>query len=274
MKKLVVLACVFCVVAVLIPLLSLIPVCRGVIAWSPDVSYNDILVPISILVSFLVFLQSSKQMKKEFERKGVFEFLNKSYIHRECVVDVSLFRDAGCVIRGENRILLRELRHEFLKLRGEKNVRWAEESSRLSPYAHANQVAFNLADNLELLGEALVAGYLPFDESASFIGNNLVEDWLGCCHWVTALRGNDHEDDKRVNGELIACMAFLSYCKRGCRERLKLLQETYPQSFICAYGSRDLEQAERHVKLRVLKILPKIDFIDPDLARKARSLAR
>lgn len=266
MKKLIVWASVLGVLAVVLPLVVVLLGCHGLFKWSPEISYDDVLVPISILVSILVFVKTWEQSKKDSERKGVFEFLNKNYIHKECVVDISLFRDSGCVVRGENRILLRDIRHIFFRYRKNKNAEWVSASSALSPYTLENQVAFNLADNLELLGEALVAGFLPFREAVSFVGNNIVEDWLGSCKWVAELRNHDGDMNKRVNGELIACMAFLSYYVQGRLKYLEQLQECYFQSFACAYGKeRDLAMVAQHVKSRMLEILKQIGFVEPTL---------
>lgn len=272
MKKLIVWASVLGVLAVVLPLVVELLGCHGLFKWSPEISYDDVLVSISILVSILVFVKTWEQSKKDSERKGVFEFLNKNYIHKECVVDISLFRDSGCVVRGENRILLRDIRHIFFRYRKSKNAEWVSASSVLSPYTFENQVAFNLADNLELLGEALVAGFLPFREAVSFVGNNIVEDWLGSCKWVAELREADREKNKRVNGELIACMAFLSYCAHDCFDHLQLLQEHYPQSFACAYGEGDRAMVVQHVKSRMLEILKQIGFVEPALKREIRDL--
>lgn len=266
MKKLIVWASVLGVLAVVLPLVVVLLGCHDLFKWSPEISYDDVLVPISILVSILVFVKTWEQSKKDSERKGVFEFLNKNYIHKECVVDISLFRDSGCVVRGENRILLRDIRHIFFRYRKNKNAEWVSASSALSPYTLENQVAFNLADNLELLGEALVAGFLPFREAVSFVGNNIVEDWLGSCKWVAELRNHDGDMNKRVNGELIACMAFLSYYVQGRLKYLEQLQECYFQSFACAYGKeRDLAMVAQHVKSRMLEILKQIGFVEPAL---------
>ena len=235
--------------------------------------------PISILVSFLVFAKTWEQSKKDSERKGVFEFLNKSYIHKECVVDIrkfkesSLFQDSSCVVREGNRILLRDLRHIFFRY--PSNAEWVSASSALSPYTLENQVAFNLADNLELLGEALVAGFLPFREAVSFVGNNIVEDWLGSCKWVAELRKHDGDENKRVNGELIACMAFLFCYAHGRFKYLELLQARYPQSFACAYGKEsDLAMVAQHVKLRMLEILKQIGFVEPALKGEVNRITR
>jgi len=273
MKKLIILACALGAVAILLPLGVVAMGCHSVCVWKPEISYDDILVPISILVSFLVFAKTWEQSKKDSERKGVFEFLNKSYIHKECVVDISLFRDSGCVVREGNRILLRDLRHIFFRYHDDKNAKWVSESSKLGQYTLENQVAFNMADNLELLGEALVAGFLPFREAVSFVGNNIVEDWLGSCKWVAELRKHDGDKNKRVNGELIACMAFLSYCAHGRFKYLELLLARYPQSFASAYGKEsDLAMVARHVKSRMLEILKQLGFVEPALKGEIRDL--
>ena len=269
MGKLMIWACVLCAIVVLLPLLLVAIGCHGVCVWKPEISYDDILVPITILVPFLVFAKNWEQSKKDSERMGVFEFLNKSYIHKECVVDIrkfkesSLFQDSSCVVREGNRILLRDLRRVFFRY--PSNAKWVSESSKLEKYTLENQVAFNLADNLELLGEALVAGFLPFREAVSFVGNNIVEDWLGSCNWVAKLREADREKNKRINGELIACMAFLSYCAHGNFEHLQLLQKRYPQSFSSAYGEGDLVMVAQHVKSRMREILKQIGFVEPAL---------
>jgi len=270
MKKLIVWASVLGVLAVVLPLVVVLLGCHGLFKWSPEISYDDILVPISILVPFLIFAKNWEQAKKDSERMGVFEFLNKSYIHKECVVNIlmfkksSLFRNSGCVVRDGNRILLRDLRRVFFRY--PSNAKWVSESSKLEKYTLENQVAFNLADNLELLGEALVAGFLPFREAVSFVGNNIVEDWLGSCKWVEELREHDGDKYKRVNGELIACMAFLSYYVQGRLEYLGQLQECYFQSFACAYGKeRDLVMVAQHVKSRMLEIVKQIGFVEPAL---------
>ena len=270
MGKLMIWACVLCAIVVLLPLEVMKMGCHGVCVWKPEISYDDILVPISILVPFLIFAKNWEQAKKDSERMGVFEFLNKSYIHKECVVNIlmfkksSLFRNSGCVVRDGNRILLRDLRRVFFRY--PSNAKWVSESSKLEQYTLENQVAFNLADNLELLGEALVAGFLPFREAVSFVGNNIVEDWLGSCKWVEELREHDGDNYKRVNGELIACMAFLSYYVQGRLEYLGQLQKCYFQSFACAYGKeRDLVMVAQHVKSRMLEIVKQIGFVEPAL---------
>lgn len=279
MKKLIVWASVLSVIAVMLPLLVVLLGYHDLFKWSPEISYDDVLVPISILVSFLVFAKTWEQSKKDSERKGVFEFLNKSYIHKECVVDIrkfkesSLFQDSSCVVREGNRILLRDLRHIFFRY--PSNAEWVSASSALSPYTLENQVAFNLADNLELLGEALVAGFLPFREAVSFVGNNIVEDWLGSCKWVAELRKHDGDENKRVNGELIACMAFLFCYAHGRFKYLELLQARYPQSFACAYGKEsDLAMVAQHVKLRMLEILKQIGFVEPALKGEVNRITR
>lgn len=81
MGKLMIWACVLCAIVVLLPLLLVAIGCHGVCVWKPEISYDDILVPITILVPFLVFAKNWEQSKKDSERMGVFEFLNKSYIH-------------------------------------------------------------------------------------------------------------------------------------------------------------------------------------------------
>ena len=279
MKKLIVWASVLGVLAVVLPLVVVLLGCHGLFKWSPEISYDDVLVPISILVSILVFVKTWEQSKKDSERKGVFEFLNKSYIHKECVVDIrkfkesSLFQDSSCVVREGNRILLRDLRHIFFRY--PSNAEWVSASSALSPYTLENQVAFNLADNLELLGEALVAGFLPFREAVSFVGNNIVEDWLGSCKWVAELRKHDGDMNKRVNGELIACMAFLSYYVQGRLKYLEQLQECYFQSFAYAYGKEgDLAMVAQHVKSRMLEILKQIGFVEPALKGEVNRITR
>ena len=128
MKKLIVWASVLGVLAVVLPLVVAWLGCHGLFKWSPEISYDDILVPITILVPFLVFVKTWEQSKKDSERKGVFEFLNINYIHKECVVDIlkfeksSLFQNSGCVVRGGNRILLRDLRHIFFRYSKDKNA--------------------------------------------------------------------------------------------------------------------------------------------------------
>ena len=286
MKKLIVWASVLGVLAVVLPLVVAWLGCHGLFKWSPEISYDDILVPITILVPFLVFVKTWEQSKKDSERKGVFEFLNINYIHKECVVDIlkfeksSLFQNSGCVVRGGNRILLRDLRHIFFRYSKDNNADWVDKSSSLEERTLENQVAFNLADNLELLGEALVAGFLPFREAVSFVGNNIVEDWLGSYNWVDKLRKQDRDAFKRVNGELIACMAFLfyyvqGYYVQGRKDYLRHLRELYPQSFASAYGKEsDLAMVAQHVKSRMLEILKQIGFVEPALKGEIRDLKR
>ncbi len=89
---------------------------------------------------------------------------------------------------------------------------------------------------------------------------------------MAKLREADREKNKRINGELIACMAFLSYCAHGNFEHLQLLQKRYPQSFSSAYGEGDLVMVAQHVKSRMREILKQIGFVEPALRGNIRDL--
>ena len=171
-------------------------------------------------LAFIVAYAGFKKNKKRIQREASYQYILNSYISK--TVANAMLNEA-LKKKGEDKDwdikstrLARFYYSRYDNKRNWKNLASLPENADFDSII-VNQICFELADCLEILGEAFISGLFQIGLAIRFVGNNFVEDWVCIYPWVQKLRKTDDGDEvdaysqKRGYAELLAKFAFAEY---------------------------------------------------------------
>lgn len=195
-------------------------------------------------IAFIIAYVGFKKNKKKLQREASYQYILNSYIKKS--FDNKLLQEAMLKKgTGDNINSTRLARWYYMKqcFKESESVipqkeRWI--SYALGRTAHdvdsivVNQICFELADCLEVLGEAYISGLFQIGLAIRFVGNNFVEDWFCTYPWIYRLRNKDDGEyidvnsQKRAYAELLAKFSFAKYlCDYCLRDKKNKNFKTY-----------------------------------------------
>lgn len=163
---------------------------------------NSVIENTQLLVTSIALAITAYQVSKLREQVGcavvshqieaVERFVHNRYVEKGTIGGPIIIKnDAG------DRVIdnLRAARVQALKrATGKDNeIKEWKENSDYSKYAGGdspweNKAAYQIAQALQDIGEAVLMGIVPLQYALTVLGDQFIDDWLVCKHWVTTYR--------------------------------------------------------------------------------------
>ena len=120
---------------------------------------------------------------------GLKEFALGEYANRECSIEIN----------DQQIHKLKNAQHHALTELRANRKQWEENSKKSSKDTWQNQTAYETAISLERLGLVALTGLVPLGVVLAIFGDQIIDDWLVCRHWVKSYREEENFTSNAVH---------------------------------------------------------------------------